>query len=104
MYFLVKVGDGSCGKTCLLNSYFYKEYPQFAVTTTIDSFIIELIDDENKHRVINVYEIGNSISNNEARYIPKLFPIADLFIICYSVTSFISFKNVRNVRVFLIYR
>jgi hypothetical protein len=49
--------------------------------------------------VINVYEIGNSISNNETTYIPKLFPIADLFIICYSVTSFISFKNVKNVSV-----
>ena len=73
-------------------------YPsKFSITTTIDSFIIELVDDENKQCLINVYEIGNSILNNEATYYPKLYPIADIFLVCYSVTSFNSFKNVRNV-------
>ena len=85
------------GKTSLLNSHFYCNFPEYSVATTIDSFIIDFSDEENIQHSVNVYEIGGSILKNETNFNQKLYPYSDLFVICYSVAILSSFKNVKNV-------
>jgi cell division control protein 42 len=91
----LSVGDSSVGKTCLLHTHLYKEFPPFPITTTLDSHRLNYVED-NKQYLINFYEIGDSIYRNEEIFNPKVYPDADFFVICYSITSESSFKNIKN--------
>ena len=89
---IVCIGDGGVGKTCLLSTWDLNLFPVGDYTPTIYNTIEkEVIIDNMKVEL----EVVDTIGCEEYRDIRHaLYPGTDLFIICYSVNSRISFERV----------
>jgi small GTP-binding protein len=87
----VVVGDGTVGKTCLLMSFAKNEFPDKYVPTVFDNHI-SLISVDGTPYELELWDTAGQEDYDRLRYLS--YPDTHLLLICFSVDSIESYKNV----------
>ena len=90
---LVIVGDGACGKTCLLMVFRTDEFPPDYVPTVFENYVKELNVD-GKDIELELYDTAGQEDYDRLR--PLSYPGSDVILVCYSVDSPNSYDNVKE--------
>ncbi|ELP88871.1 Rho GTPase, putative [Entamoeba invadens IP1] len=88
---LVVVGDGAVGKTCLLISYSIKKFPEDYIPTVFDNYVVTLTAGSRQIQLA-LWDTAGQEEYDQLR--PLSYSSASIFLICFSVTSSVSYDNV----------
>eukprot|EP00039_Didymoeca_costata_P018228 m.332663 g.332663 ORF g.332663 m.332663 type:complete len:208 (+) comp16982_c0_seq1:160-783(+) len=88
---LVVVGDGACGKTCLLIVFSKKQFPEVYVPTVFENYVADI--EYNGHKVeLALWDTAGQEDYDRLR--PLSYPDTHVLLICFSVDSPDSLENV----------
>ena len=90
---LVIVGDGTCGKTCLLMVFRNDEFPPDYVPTVFENYVKELTVGD-KDIELELYDTAGQEDYDRLR--PLSYPGSDVILVCYSIASPNSCDNVKE--------
>jgi len=88
---LVIVGDGACGKTCLLIVFSKKEFPAVYVPTVFENYVAD-VEVDNKKVELALWDTAGQEDYDRLR--PLSYPDSDVILICFSVDNRDSLENV----------
>jgi len=88
---LVVIGDGAVGKTCLLISYAKKEFPKDYIPTVFDNYVVNLKAGEQSIE-LGLWDTAGQEEYDRLR--PLSYANANVFLLCFSIISPVSFENV----------
>lgn len=91
---VVLIGDGACGKTCLLEVFKSNKFPEEYVPTVVDNFIKVVEFDKEKHRSVSLALWDTAGQDDYDTIRPLSYRDTDLVILCYSIDGK---KNVGNI-------
>ncbi|KAG8981416.1 Rho GTPase [Tulasnella sp. JGI-2019a] len=89
----VVVGDDAVGKTSLLISYATNKFPTEYVPEVLDKYAATVMIGDDPYTLELLDTIGQE---DHDRLRPLSYPQTEVFLICFSVVSFASFKNVKE--------
>jgi len=89
----VIVGDGAVGKTCLLYRYTANSFPGDYIPTIFDNYSCN-ISVEGKNYKLSLFDTAGQEDYDRFRLLCYHNPVADVFLVCFSVISIPSLKNV----------
>jgi len=90
---LVVVGDGACGKTCLLVTFSKDEFPQVYVPTVFDTYVAD-IETDGVEVELALWDTAGQEDYDRLR--PLSYPETDVVLICYAVDNPDSLMNVEE--------
>ncbi|KAJ7894802.1 GTP-binding protein RHO-1 protein [Mycena leptocephala] len=90
---LVIVGDGGCGKTCLLTVFAKWKFPDEYVPTVFESWVADV---QINGQWVELALWDTAGQENYDRLRPLSYPNADVVLICFSVDSPDSLDNVKE--------
>lgn len=90
---LVVVGDGACGKTCLLIVFSKDTFPEVYVPTVFENYVAD-IDLENPARKVELALWDTAGQEDYDRLRPLSYPDTNVLLICYAVSDPDSLENV----------
>eukprot|EP01116_Phalansterium_solitarium_P018002 TRINITY_DN45_c0_g1_i1.p1 TRINITY_DN45_c0_g1~~TRINITY_DN45_c0_g1_i1.p1 ORF type:complete len:192 (-),score=39.75 TRINITY_DN45_c0_g1_i1:472-1047(-) len=90
---LVVIGDGAVGKTCLLISYAKKEFPKDYIPTVFDNYVVNLTAGDQSIE-LGLWDTAGQEEYDRLR--PLSYANANVFLLCFSVISPVSFENVTS--------
>ncbi|XP_030627127.1 rho-related GTP-binding protein RhoB-like isoform X1 [Chanos chanos] len=88
---LVVVGDGACGKTCLLTVLNKDEFPEQYVPTVFETDIAD-IEVDSKQVLLALWDTAGQEDYDRLR--PLSYPDTDVILMCFSVDSPDSLENI----------
>ena len=88
---LVIVGDGACGKTCLLNVFSKGVFPEVYVPTVFESWVADL-EVSGKNVELALWDTAGQEDYDRLR--PLSYPDTDVLLVCFSVEAPDSLDNV----------
>ena len=88
---LVVVGDGACGKTCLLIAYSKNTFPELYIPTVFENYVHDLTVD-GKNIELALWDTAGQEDYDRLR--PLSYPDADVVLICFSIDKPESLENV----------
>ncbi|KAI9293048.1 hypothetical protein K502DRAFT_351384 [Neoconidiobolus thromboides FSU 785] len=88
---LVIVGDGGCGKTCLLVVFATNEFPKTYVPTVFENYMAQVKVDGKKIELA-LWDTAGQEDYDRLR--PLSYPDTNVLIIAFSIASQLSLKNV----------
>eukprot|EP00771_Trimastix_marina_P001498 gnl/Trimastix_PCT/258.p1 GENE.gnl/Trimastix_PCT/258~~gnl/Trimastix_PCT/258.p1 ORF type:complete len:206 (-),score=22.92 gnl/Trimastix_PCT/258:59-631(-) len=91
---VVVVGDGAVGKTCLLYVYAKKEFPEEYVPTVFENYTAHVPIDNSVVINLGLWDTAGQEEYDKLR--PLSYPGTDIFLVCFSVNSRQSFRNVES--------
>lgn len=81
---IVVVGDGGCGKTCLLLSFIYQELPKSYIPTVFETYVTDLKVDGISFELA-LYDTAGQDAYDRLR--PLSYPDTDVLLVCFSADS-----------------
>lgn len=90
---LVVVGDGECGKTCLLVVFSKDEFPQIHVPTVFETYVAD-IEIDGKLMELALWDTAGQEDYDRLR--PLSYPDTDVVLICFSIGNSVSLTNVKE--------
>jgi len=90
---LVIVGDGACGKTCLLIVFSKGTFPEVYVPTVFENYVADVEVDE-KHVELALWDTAGQEDYDRLR--PLSYPDSHVILICFAVDSPDSLDNVQE--------
>ena len=91
---LLIVGDGACGKTCLLICHARDEFPEVYIPTVFESYMTEMEVDKGKILQLALWDSAGQEEYERLRTLT--YPDTDVVIICYAVDAPESLEAVRE--------
>ncbi|OLL22472.1 GTP-binding protein rhoA [Neolecta irregularis DAH-3] len=88
---LVIVGDGACGKTCLLIVFSKSCFPHFYVPTVFENYVAD-VEVDGKHVELALWDTAGQEDYDRLR--PLSYPDTHVVLICFSIDSPDSLDNV----------
>lgn len=91
---VVVVGDGACGKTCLLEVFKRNKFPDEYIPTVVDNFVkdVELSDD--KIVSLTLWDTAGQEDYDSVR--PLSYKDTDLVLLCYSIEKSELLDNIKK--------
>ncbi|KAJ3402715.1 GTP-binding protein Rho1 [Chytridiales sp. JEL 0842] len=90
---LVIVGDGACGKTCLLIVFSRNTFPEVYVPTVFENYIAD-VDVDGKHVELALWDTAGQEDYDRLR--PLSYPDSHVILICFAIDSPDSLDNVQE--------
>uniref|UniRef100_A0A3B5LIJ4 Uncharacterized protein n=1 Tax=Xiphophorus couchianus TaxID=32473 RepID=A0A3B5LIJ4_9TELE len=90
---LVIVGDGACGKTCLLTVFTKDLFPDVYVPTVFENYVADIEVDQ-KEIQLALWDTAGQEDYDRLR--PLSYPDTDVILLCFSVVSRDSLVNVKE--------
>jgi len=90
---LVVVGDGECGKTCLLIVFSKDEFPTVYVPTVFETYVADIEVDAVSVELA-LWDTAGQEDYDRLR--PLSYPDTDVILLCFAVDNPDSFENVRE--------
>merc|ERR1712021_252390 len=81
---LVIVGDGTCGKTCLLIVFSKDEFPEVYVPTVFENYVAD-IEVDNRQVELALWDTAGQEDYDRLR--PLSYPDTDVILMCFSIDS-----------------
>lgn len=91
---IVVVGDGGCGKTCLLVSYAQGKFPEIYVPTVFENYVTNVLTPEGKLIELALWDTAGQEEYDRLR--PLSYPDVDVLLVCFSLESLTSLQNVKD--------
>ena len=88
---LVVVGDGECGKTCLLIVFSKDEFPDVYVPTVFETYVAD-IEVDNTQVELALWDTAGQEDYDRLR--PLSYPDTDVIIMCFAINNPDSFENI----------
>ncbi|XP_043977651.1 rho-related GTP-binding protein RhoA-D-like [Gambusia affinis] len=90
---LVIVGDGACGKTCLLSVFTKGLFPEVYIPTVFDNYVADMEVDQKKMQLA-LWDTAGQEDYDRLR--PLSYPDSDVVLLCFSVVNRDSLANVKE--------
>lgn len=90
---LVIVGDGACGKTCLLIVFSKDQFPEVYVPTVFENYVAD-IEVDGKQVELALWDTAGQEDYDRLR--PLSYPDTDVILMCFSVDSMDSLENIKE--------
>ncbi|PMD15921.1 hypothetical protein NA56DRAFT_581355, partial [Hyaloscypha hepaticicola] len=87
----IVIGDGTIGKTYLLISYIKNKFPIKYIPIVFDNYIITVMVG-NEPYLLGLFDTASQEDYDCLR--PLSYPETDIFLICFSIVSWVSFRNI----------
>merc|ERR1712241_930663 len=88
---LVIVGDGACGKTCLLIVFSKDQFPEVYVPTVFENYVAD-IEVDGKQVELALWDTAGQEDYDRLR--PLSYPDTDVILMCFSIDSPDSLQNI----------
>uniref|UniRef100_A0A673U1A7 Ras homolog family member A n=1 Tax=Suricata suricatta TaxID=37032 RepID=A0A673U1A7_SURSU len=88
---LVIVGDGACGKTCLLIVFSKDQFPKVYVPTVFENYVADIVVD-GKQVELALWDTAEQEDYDHLR--PLSYPDTDIILMCFSMDSPDSLENI----------
>ncbi|XP_075430191.1 rho-related GTP-binding protein RhoA-A-like isoform X2 [Ascaphus truei] len=88
---LVTVGDGGCGKTCLLIVFSGDEFPESYIPTVLDNYVAD-IEVDNRQVELILWDTAGQEDYDQLR--PMSYSDTDVILMCFSIASPDSLRNI----------
>nr|ADR74191.2 RhoA [Dugesia japonica] len=88
---LVIVGDGACGKTCLLIVFSKDQFPEVYVPTVFENYVA-YIEVDSKSVELALWDTAGQEDYDRLR--PLSYPDTDVILMCFSIDSIDSLENI----------
>ncbi|XP_032609924.1 transforming protein RhoA-like [Hylobates moloch] len=88
---LVIVGDGACGKTCLLIGFSKDQFPEVYVPTVLENYVAD-IEVDGKQVEWALWDTAGQEDYDHLR--PLSYPDPDVILMCFSIDSPDSLENI----------
>ncbi|VDN56847.1 unnamed protein product [Dracunculus medinensis] len=88
---LVIVGDGACGKTCLLIVFSKDQFPDVYVPTVFENYVAD-IEVDGKQVELALWDTAGQEDYDRLR--PLSYPDTDVILMCFSIDSPDSLENI----------
>ena len=88
---LVIVGDGACGKTCLLSTFSKDEFPEVHVPTVFETDVADIEVDDT---LVELALWDTAGQEDYDRLRPLSYPDTDVILMCFSIDSPDSLENI----------
>jgi Ras family protein A len=88
---LVIVGDGACGKTCLLIVFSKDQFPEVYVPTVFENYVAD-IEVDNMTVELALWDTAGQEDYDRLR--PLSYPDTDVILMCFSIDSPDSLENI----------
>ena len=92
---IVVVGDGGCGKTCLLVSYAQQKFPELYVPTIFENYVMEVASPSGYTIELALWDTAGQEEYDRLR--PLSYPDVDILLICFSLDNLTSLQNVKDI-------
>ncbi|XP_032810112.1 rho-related GTP-binding protein RhoA-D-like [Petromyzon marinus] len=90
---LVIVGDGACGKTCLLIVFSKDQFPEVYVPTVFENYVADM-EVDGKQVELALWDTAGQEDYNRLR--PLSYPDTDVILMCFSIDSPDSLGNITD--------
>lgn len=90
---IVVVGDGTCGKTCLLVVFSRDEFPYEYIPTIFDTYVIDMAVDKKKIK-LSLWDTAGQQDYDRLR--PLTYPDTDAFLMCFAIDCPDTFTSVQE--------
>ncbi|KAK6177766.1 ras-like GTP-binding protein RHO [Patella vulgata] len=88
---LVIVGDGACGKTCLLIVFSKDQFPEVYVPTVFENYVAD-IEVDNRSVELALWDTAGQEDYDRLR--PLSYPDTDVILMCFSIDNPDSLENI----------
>lgn len=89
---LVIVGDGACGKTCLLIMFSKDQFPEVYVPTVFENYVADIQLTDGRKVELALWDTAGQEDYDRLR--PLSYPDTDVILMCYSVDNKDSLENI----------